>query len=455
MNHPRYPVPAGPPRYQHPPLKVRARGGFPLFQLVAAVFVLLALGLAFWLAAILLANALTGRWIGMVYLLLFWALAAYLALPRVHQLFTLLYLPDYFIGRTRTDDGLLGDAINLGLDGSERDIHAAMQEAGWTRADELDLQSAWRMVVSALLRRSYPSAPVSGLHLFGRRHDFAYQQEVDGNPSQRHHVRFWRAPDGWLLPGGHPAQWLAAGSYDRAVGLSVFTGQVTHKIDANIDIERDYIIDTVRYVDPGAGVHVIEDFSTAYHARNGGGDRIVTDGDLPILDVKGSARRLGHGEPNGASAARKQFRQHAVPPLTLLITGALVAARAVLTVSAWAYERMGGHEPTVLGNNLNQLGVTGMQDLATIVLWWFIIARKRIAWLLLMTLAVIDAMGQLSAVSSAQEAGFSSMLAAGLAVLTVLAASASSVRDWVSRGRHDPQVHLPDAASWHPHLPGH
>lgn len=37
---------------------------------------------------------------------------------------------------------------------------------------------------------------------FGRQQDFAYQQEVDGSPEKRHHVRFWRCPDGWLLPGG-------------------------------------------------------------------------------------------------------------------------------------------------------------------------------------------------------------------------------------------------------------
>ncbi|GAA1391315.1 LssY C-terminal domain-containing protein [Luteococcus peritonei] len=454
MSSLRYPVPPRPPRYVHPPNKVRARGGFPLFQLVAAVFVLLALGLAFWLAAILLAYALRGNVAGIGYLLLFWAVTAYLALPRVHQIFTLLYLPDYFIGRTRTDDGLLGDAINLGLDGSERDVHVVMTEAGWVRADELDLHSAWQMVVSAVLRRSYPSAPVSGLHLFGRRHDFAYQQEVDGNPSQRHHVRFWRVPQDWLLPGGYETQWLAAGSYDRSVGFSIFTGQITHKIDANIDIERDYIVDTVRYVDPGSQVHVIKDFSTSYHSRNGGGDRIITDGDLPILDVTGAAERLGQGVSTGSTAARKQFTQHAVPPPSLLIGGALVAARAVLTLTAWIYERMGGHEPTVLGTNLNQLGVTGLQDLAAILLWWFIVARKRVAWVALMALAVVDAFGQLMAAGRPENAGFSSMLAAGIAVLTVLTVTASSVRDWVSRGRVDPQVQIPDA-TWRPHLPGH
>ena len=31
---------------------------------------------------------------------------------------------------------------------------------------------------------------------------------------------------------------------------------------------------------------MIRDFSTGYHSRNGGGDLIQTDGDLPILDLR-------------------------------------------------------------------------------------------------------------------------------------------------------------------------
>ena len=55
-------------------------------------------------------------------------------------------------------------------------------------------------------------------------------------------MRFWRCPEGWQLPGGYAVDWLAAGTYDRSVGLSLFTLQVTHKIDADTDIERDYIV---------------------------------------------------------------------------------------------------------------------------------------------------------------------------------------------------------------------
>ena len=135
-------------------------------------------------------------------------------------------------------------------------------------------------------RQSYPQAPVSPLVLFDRQQDFAYQQEVAGSPSQRHHVRFWRCPEDWMLPGGYPVEWLAAGTFDRKVGFSLFTLQITHKIEENIDVERDFVVETVMAGNAGVEVEVIKNFSTGYHSRNGGGDLIETDGDLPILDLR-------------------------------------------------------------------------------------------------------------------------------------------------------------------------
>jgi len=242
---------------------------------------------AIWLAWLLFTESFTFGWWGILGFVLFWALLAYLVLPRLHRILTTIYVPDYFIGRARTSDGLLGDPVNLAVLGDEQRLHAAMAAAGWTRADEITAASSWRIITSTVTRRSYDEAPVSPLFLFGRQQDAAYQQEVAGNPAKRHHVRFWRCPDGWLLPGGSRVDWLAAGTFDRAVGFSLFTLQVTHKIDAETDIERDHIVQTLRASDPAVGVDVLKDFATGYHSRNGGGDTIVTDGDLPVLDVRG------------------------------------------------------------------------------------------------------------------------------------------------------------------------
>ncbi|QIZ97270.1 LssY C-terminal domain-containing protein [Leifsonia sp. PS1209] len=239
-----------------------------------------------WLAWIVLTESFSWGWFLVAFFVLFWVVVAYLVLPRLHRILTSIYVPDYFIGRARTSDGLLGDPINLAVLGTEAQLDKAMTEAGWTRADDVTLRTSWRIVASTLLRRSYDEAPVSPLFLFGHQQDVAYQQEVRGNPSKRHHVRFWRCPEGWLLPGGHNADWLAAGTFDRSVGFSLFTLQITHKIDANTDVERDHIVSTLMDARIGVDVEVIEDFSTGYHSRNGGGDSIETDGNLPVIDVR-------------------------------------------------------------------------------------------------------------------------------------------------------------------------
>jgi LssY-like putative type I secretion system component LssY len=249
------------------------------------VFSVIAGAASLWLAYLVLRQGFILGWRQVLFDLIFWLLLAYIALPRLHRILTGIYVPNYFIGRTRTSDGLLGDPVNLALRGSEEQIHTALLDAGWTRADDLTFRSSWRLVASTILRRSYDDAPVSPLMLFGRNQDFAYQQEVLGNPARRHHVRFWRCPDGWLLPGGHRSDWLAAGTYDRAVGFSLFTLQITHKIDENTDAERDHVVHTLTTADREIAVVVLQDFAAGYHSRNGGGDEIATDGDLPVIDL--------------------------------------------------------------------------------------------------------------------------------------------------------------------------
>lgn len=279
-------TPAAPPVYSRPPTKVRDDTVRRLpGQYLDTGFFILATFAAVWLAVRLFDDAWRSTWWSILLLVPFWALVAYLVLPRLQTLVTAVYVPGYFIARTRTSDGLLGDPVNLAVDGTARQIHEVMTACGWVLADDITLRSSWGIIVSSVFRRSYSAAPVSSLQLFGRKQCLAYQQEVEGNAAQRHHVRFWRCPDGWLLPGGHRVQWLGAGTYDRAVGMSLFTLQITHKIDADIDVERDYIVDSIRYHVPETTVEVLKNFSTGYHHRNGGGDVIRTDGDMPVLDL--------------------------------------------------------------------------------------------------------------------------------------------------------------------------
>ncbi|WP_431279023.1 LssY C-terminal domain-containing protein [Leifsonia poae] len=296
---------------------------------------------AVWLAWLVFTESFSWGWFLFLFFVLFWVVLAYLVLPRLHRILTSIYVPDYFIGRARTSDGLLGDPINLAALGTEAQLDEAMRKAGWTRADDVTLGTSLRIISSTIRRKSYDEAPVSPLFLFGHQQDVAYQQEVKGNPAKRHHVRFWRCPDGWLLPGGNRADWMAAGTFDRAVGFSLFTMQVTHKIDANTDIERDHIVSTLQDAEVGVTVDLIKDFSTGYHARNGGGDTIETDGDLPVIDVRGVAvDSAAIAVSDQADARRAALAEQRPVPTTLgfllmllrVVAGGLTVA---LTVIEW------------------------------------------------------------------------------------------------------------------------
>jgi hypothetical protein len=214
-----------------------------------------------------------------------WIFTAYVVLPRIHRLLTTYYLPNYFVGRVRSPAGFLSDPVNLAFFGSEKNIHDAMQAAGWDLADILRPKSFIHAAISSLIKKSYPNAPVGNMYLFNRVQDFAYQQEINGNPRERHHVRFWKVPKGWRLPGGHEADWLAAASYDRSIGIKLATLQIDHVIAVDIDTERDYIIDTLKKAKKLKKLEVITHFTDAYHGINNGGDRIKTDGSLPFIQL--------------------------------------------------------------------------------------------------------------------------------------------------------------------------
>ncbi|XAS65676.1 LssY C-terminal domain-containing protein [Micrococcaceae bacterium Sec5.8] len=348
---------------------------------------------AVWLATILLEESLQrGRlWFAIV----FWAVLAYLVLPRLHRILTRIYLPDYFIGRARTSDGLLGDPVNLALLGTDNHVHAAMRRSGWTLADDVDLASSRRIITATLTRRSYDEAPVSPLFLFGRQQDFAYQQEVDGNPGKRHHIRFWRCPPGWVLPGGVRVDWLAAGTYDRAVGLSLFTLQITHKIEENTDDERDYVLASLRRAVPEAGVVVLRDFSTGYHARNGGGDTISTDGHLPVVDltrVKGAS----------ADGQRPRTGSRSTRPAPTLFGGCLVFLRGIAAVVLAASMLLGDASAATATTADEPLPVTAtviaVFGFGEMLLAWFILRGGNRARDTAMLLSVVAITAQAAAV---------------------------------------------------------
>jgi hypothetical protein len=180
-------------------------------------------------------------------------------------------------GITITGDDHPGDPINVALIGAEEDVKRIMHAAGWFPADPLGLRSDVKIAADTVLERPYDTAPVSNLFLWGRKEDLAFEQPVGDDPRQRHHVRFWKSAK--LDATGRPA-WMGSATYDKHVGLSHTTGQITHHIAADVDAERDHLFECLKQTGELADVQAIDDFHKVREGRNGGGDPWHTDGRL-------------------------------------------------------------------------------------------------------------------------------------------------------------------------------
>lgn len=208
-----------------------------------------------------------------------WAALAYLALPAIWKRAERQAVVAGHEMVTRTGQGIAGDPINFGLVGDRAEVLCAFRSAGWTLADLVTLRSSMKIAGSVVLRRPDPAAPVSPLFYEGRVEDVAFQLPVGFSAARRHHIRLWRI--GGDLFDSRPL-WLAAASYDRGVGLSHFTLQVTHHIGADLDAERAFVGESLGKAGAIRSFFQIEGIGPTLNGRNGGGDPYFTDGEILV-----------------------------------------------------------------------------------------------------------------------------------------------------------------------------
>jgi hypothetical protein len=212
--------------------------------------------------------------------LLLYLAATYLLMPAYWKRYTRRHpsfadIPDV----THTGSGLPGDPLNVALIGNRAEVLKVMVAARWYPADPLTFRSCLEIAAASVLKRPYDAAPVSNLYLWGRREDLAFEQPVGNDPRKRHHVRFWLSPR--VDSDGRPV-WVGAAIYDRAVGFSHTTGQITHHTGADIDAERDKLFHDLEQTGDLSEVLVVKDFRKVLRGRNGGGDPWHTDGSLYV-----------------------------------------------------------------------------------------------------------------------------------------------------------------------------
>jgi LssY-like putative type I secretion system component LssY len=208
-----------------------------------------------------------------------YGLIAYIVLPRIWGHYEHQKGLTGLTMVTRTAQDIPGDPINVGLVGTKADVLCAMHAAAWYPADPITFRSSVEIVGSVVLDRPYRDAPVSPLFYQGRREDLAFEKPDGSSADRRQHVRLWEV----LKRGdeGRPV-WLGSATFDRGVGLSRDTGQVTHHIAPDIDAERDQLTDDLKAAKVVEATYEVSGIGPTLFGRNGEGDRYYTDGEIKI-----------------------------------------------------------------------------------------------------------------------------------------------------------------------------
>jgi hypothetical protein len=180
-------------------------------------------------------------------------------------------------------EGNPGDMVNFFIIGPREKLTSTFQAAGWNQADKTKTEAVVNALLSSLQKNTYLALPMSELYLFGRVQDFGYEHaEPVQMVAQRHHLRIWKAAmqvDGQDL-------WVGAATHDIGFERDQRNNGVTHKIDPNIDLEREYVGETLNSTGLlGAVSHVLPaDPLTEAHTATGG--TFHSDGRILVMQLK-------------------------------------------------------------------------------------------------------------------------------------------------------------------------
>jgi LssY C-terminus len=144
--------------------------------------------------------------------------------------------------RIADKDGNPGDMVNFLILGSQDAMEKTFTTAGWVKVDADVRDTVLHGIIGSLSKEAYLTMPMSPLYLFGRPQDYGWAHaEPISVVSSRNHLRIWKAPfeiKGMTL-------WVGAATHDIGFERDNRNNGVTHKIDPDIDLERDYVEKTL------------------------------------------------------------------------------------------------------------------------------------------------------------------------------------------------------------------
>lgn len=144
--------------------------------------------------------------------------------------------------RVSDQKGNPGDMVNFLILGSQTAMEQVFNAAGWVKVDPDVKDTILHGIIESISKESYLTMPMSQLYLFDRPQDYGWAHaEPISVVKTRNHLRIWKAPfevNGQTL-------WVGAATHDTGFERDQRNNGITHKIDPDIDLERDYVEKTL------------------------------------------------------------------------------------------------------------------------------------------------------------------------------------------------------------------
>jgi hypothetical protein len=179
-----------------------------------------------------------------------------------------------------------GDMVNFLILGSEDAMQKVFTTAGWVKVDADVRGTVLHGVLESISKESYLTMPMSPLYLFGRTQDYGWAHaEPIKVVASRNHLRIWKAPfqvDGQTL-------WVGAATHDIGFERDERNDGLTHKIDPDVDLERDYVEKTLIATGLVAEVAHALPANALKEAKTATGGSFHSDGRVLILKLNESA----------------------------------------------------------------------------------------------------------------------------------------------------------------------
>ncbi len=179
-------------------------------------------------------------------------------------------------------DGNPGDMVNFLILGSESGMQRVFTTAGWVKVDADVKDTVLHGIIGSLSKEAYLTMPMSQLYLFGRAQDYGWAHaEPISVVASRNHLRAWKAP--FTINGD--TVWVGAATHDIGFERDQRNNGITHKIDPNIDAERDYVEKTLSSTGfVGQIVHFLPD-NPMKDARTATGGSFHSNGEVLVLKL--------------------------------------------------------------------------------------------------------------------------------------------------------------------------